>query len=471
MKVKLHFIRTVLIFVLGVGVLASCQKDQQIFEQEESKGDLLEDIGLNRDSELLTANDAMTVASIYFRNQPKTRSEAIKAIKNIVPVEDENSQTLFYGVNFEDGYILVPANKYSYPILAEVENGYFDGEKTGTGVDVVIDEIIFGIKTANDNPALRVNRSVWNTYEKTASKGFPQKTRSGLDDVLYDLTYNLGADGWTVYTLANQPNSMPDELYEDFCDAAYNENGDDPYYDYMYYTFIAEKSFQNSTTKGPLLTTSWGQGNPYYLYSYVPLGCTTIATGQLMRYYEYPHYSDSFQFNLSNMPNTISSYDANLCGFLSELKYQIGVYSNGSSNISNVENVLDHYGYLYSSINHSASEVYSSVYYNRPVLMFGEDASTGYGHAWVCDGYRVYNTYDQYRLYVFRYENGVPSYYDLELEESANLNNFVLYRMNWGWNGDNDGYYSDTNLLVNLNNNQYNLVSDREDILIMNPNL
>lgn len=169
------------------------------------------------------------------------------------------------------------------------------------------------------------------------------------------------------------------------------------------------------------------------------------------------------------MPDTICSYNANLCGFLHDLKYQIGVYTGGGSNISNVVTALQHYRYTCRQIIHSAESVYSSVNNDCPVLMFGEDSSTGEGHAWVCDGTREYDTYNLYRLYVFRYEDGIPSYYDLELEEPANRINYVLFHMNWGWNGSFDGYYHDTNYLTYPQGDPYNPTYGREEILVNKP--
>lgn len=429
---------------------------------------------ISKESTVLTSEDAMKVAMQFSSSGlPETRGKEF--VRSIVPVKGDNEESLLYGVNFEDGYLLISGTKNYYPILAEVEHGYFDGNPTGTGVDVLLEEMKGNIRTVNANPELRVDRSVWSQYEELEPSEYKPETRSGLDDVLYDFMYDLGVDGWTVYSLRNQPEDMPDDLYLQFCDAAFNECGEDPDYDYNYYTFIAVKPFQSVVTKGPLITTSWGQENPYYLYSNVPLGCTTIATGQVMRFFKFPPHNgvessqNYFPYYLSEMPDTICSYNANLCGFLHDLKYQIGVYTGGGSNISNVVTALQHYRYTCRQITHSADSVYSSVNNDRPVLMFGEDSSTGEGHAWVCDGTREYDTYNLYRLYVFRYEDGIPSYYDLELEEPANRINYVLFHMNWGWNGSFDGYYHDTNYLTYPQGDPYNPTYGREEILVNKP--
>ncbi len=423
----------------------------------------------------LTEEDAATIAKLFVNNGPNTRTDVAKTIRDIVSVKDDNSETLLYGVNFNNGYVLIPANKYSFPILADVENGYFDGEKTESGADVLLNEIKASIKAANENPELRVNRSVWSSFEKNDEIKIPLQTRTDLDDALNDLMYNLGADGWTVYALAHQPEDMPDDLYDIFCDAAFNENGEDPDYDYMYYSIIAEKPFQSITTKGPYLTTSWGQQSPYNEPYSNALGCTTIAAGQIMRFFEYPGYSSSFPYTLSVMPNSISSYNSNLCGFLYNLKNTIGVDSNGGATINEVRNALINYGYSISKIVHNSTSVINAIDDGRPVYMRGEDSGYG-GHAWVCDGYLMTDSYNKYQLYIFRYEDGVPSYYDLELDETGNHFHHFMFHMNWGWYGDRNGYYFDSNLLLNNitidgSSVNYNPGSNRKDLIINIPNI
>lgn len=65
-----------------------------------------------------------------------------------------------------------------------------------------------------------------------------------------------------------------------------------------------------------------------------------------------------------------------------------------------------------------------------PVLLRGSNGSKG--HMWVCDGYKVYNIYD----------------------EDCNGWSYWYLSMNWGWGGDYDGWYSHGNF--NPNNTNYN---------------
>lgn len=101
-------------------------------------------------------NDAMNIALMFSSSKStETKGGADKSIKSIIPVE-EDGETLLYGVNFEDGFLLISGTKNFYPILAEVAHGYFDGTPMGTGADVLLSEIKNQIKAVNTNPELRV---------------------------------------------------------------------------------------------------------------------------------------------------------------------------------------------------------------------------------------------------------------------------------------------------------------------------
>ncbi|NDV59879.1 hypothetical protein D0T85_17450 [Bacteroides sp. 519] len=43
------------------------------------------------------------------------------------------------------------------------------------------------------------------------------------------------------------------------------------------------------------------------------------------------------------------------------------------------------------------------------------------------------------------------------------------FHMNWGWNGTNDGFYSDGSLGLYLDNKYYNFDNDRQEIINIYP--
>ena len=429
--------------------------------------------GIDIEANTLTSSDAAAVAMMYLSSRPETRGQDARNIESIITVADKEVP-LLYGVNYDDGYTLVSATKNWYPILADVEHGHFDGNKTDTGADILLEEFKNCIRAANADSSLRVNRSVWFTFEKKPV--FDRiATRSGFDDIVNDSLYSWANDGWTVYTLAHKPDNMPDDLYDSFCEAAYNENGEDQDYDYRYYTFITEKHIEDSEIRTPLLSTTWSQNEPYNNSdTSTPkrkLGCVTIAVAQLMRFYESPSYSSYFPYSWSSMPNHLYSIpETNLCNFLFRLRQELNINNEGSGYSSDAKNVLEDYGYQCSLVNHNATAVYNSLKINHPVFMGGQDVSYG-GHAWVSDGFINTSSHDTYRLYVFRYDgyHSYPAIYDLELEENANYQSYFAFHMNWGWNGNHDGYFQDSALTVQISTEDHGLIdynpsSSRKDL-------
>lgn len=212
----------------------------------------------------------------------------------------------------------------------------------------------------------------------------------------------------------------------------------------------------NRSNISPLIKTKWGQGSPYN--ASIPAidgtpavtGCVATAAAQIMKYWQHPTvgnnyhsfsykpqeasrsytYSANFgntEYDWTNMTNTYSSSStAAQKKAVSTLMYHIGVGSeikygtNGSSgNTINLVNALYSYFRYPTSIaiNHREyftdeeweTLVYNELAANRPVFYAGNTPTTpSSGHAFVCHGYR------------------------------ASDNTFAI---NWGWNGDHDGYF------------------------------
>ena len=212
---------------------------------------------------------------------------------------------------------------------------------------------------------------------------------------------------------------------------------------------------------GPLLCSTWAQGSPYndqcpyyegsiscgnYSISaaHAVTGCVATATAQIMKYWNWPatganethsytcspygtltvNYNTSYSW--SNMPTKLTTSNTSTqINAVAKLMYHVGVaydmnYSpcGSSAYTSNATSVLPTY-FNYSSstisrINQSSystsdwlTQIKSNLNNLRPVLYAGQDPDEG-GHSFVCDGY---NSSDQLHF-------------------------------NWGWSGNNDGYYT-----------------------------
>ena len=216
------------------------------------------------------------------------------------------------------------------------------------------------------------------------------------------------------------------------------------------------------TTISPLLTCKWGQDSPYngqcpYSGSrQCIVGCAATATSQVMYYWGHqrgynlpstviPAYTtrtlglkcqelSATTFDWASMRDAASSdaTAAKLCRYVGQaLEMDYGV--NGSeawgSDIASV--YRDYFGYdkhtrllFRQDYNYDEYEkmIYNELAEGRPVIVTGSyinsDGSSWGGHSFVCDGYQASNGY---------------------------------YHINWGWNGQDDGYFPLSALNSSLN--------------------
>ena len=92
----------------------------------------------------LSEADAVTVASIFkydYRSKAGSLSEESCNIKSVVHIESDGD-TMIYAVNYDDGFVLVPANKSVVPVLSYSESGCFSGENCPKGMNLLINDYI-----------------------------------------------------------------------------------------------------------------------------------------------------------------------------------------------------------------------------------------------------------------------------------------------------------------------------------------
>ena len=215
---------------------------------------------------------------------------------------------------------------------------------------------------------------------------------------------------------------------------------------------------------GPLLQTKWWQELPfnYYIHTYNaqgakrPVGCCTTATAQILTYFKNrpldtyfnvttSSWSDleSGTYTLNSNPTDTTHYNA--ARIMKVIADGIGVkynYSGKGETFATpkriqqfLENTLDYN--VDRQIDGSKAvrlrRIVSSLNDNKPVIM----AALGglrYGHAWVVDGY-------------------------MKNEDSSRSVNDYLIHCNFGWAGNNDGWY-----FINI------LHSDKNDNDLLDPN-
>ncbi|MBS1595767.1 MAG: C10 family peptidase [Bacteroidetes bacterium] len=240
----------------------------------------------------------------------------------------------------------------------------------------------------------------------------------------------------------------------------------------------------------PMCTTVWDQ-EPYYNAQcpfYTPdnqravTGCVATAMAQVMRHWSYPahgwgsfSYVDSISagfsadygrqtvnfanatYNWSAMPNSINTANGNIA----QLMYHCGVsvamdYGDDNQGGSGAwvvqqeaggptepcsEYALRHYfGYDTTTMHGLLEADYTAAQWTqliqsdldagRPIIYEGDDLSAG-GHAWVCDGYDASG----------------------------------LFHMNWGWSGQDNGYFA----LNSLTPSGYNFSNDEGALIGIQP--
>ena len=162
----------------------------------------------------------------------------------------------------------------------------------------------------------------------------------------------------------------------------------------------------------PLLTTVWGQGSPYNYYcpNQWPVGCVATAMSQIMNYWKFPAsgkgevtYGGSEYMITVNFAE--STYDWSIMKAYNALSQHFKY--NAESITLLMREAMD-------SQEEWNDILFAELDARRPVLYAGASSSGGgpdaAGHAFVIDGYD---------------------------------SNHIVH-VNWGWNGDNNGYYDIT---------------------------
>ncbi|MCR4843899.1 MAG: C10 family peptidase [Bacteroidales bacterium] len=413
----------------------------------------------------LSAEDAKTVATLFVRKNPSTKTNGVRIVKEVIPIYGEDSDILMYAINFTDGYIIISATTNYYPILAIIDHGSFS-ITANSGQELLLNEIKAEVAQSKITP-IKDAGLFWEDYRSTSSiQGPTTKSATEYYSMLNSYLGEWLNDGGNVYYLKQKPDNMPDEMYEAFCEEARIEMPWD--YPYMDYAIITEKYCTVTTSYGPLLQTFWdqhgnGDGTGINYNSAVPnnmdLGCVTVAVGQIMRCFEYPPQA----YNWNIMPNRTSN--AELSSFLATLRTQLKVDNNGASSIQKAKKTLQDYGYSVRLQKHEATDVCTSLSHNRPVYMRGEDPNKDTGHAWVCDGYLSSYNYYEYHLFLVRKINGELKDFIDWMTDRVYFWGPSFFHMNWGWGGSHNGYYLDNKIQVKPGK----YTDNRKDLIITTP--
>lgn len=201
----------------------------------------------------------------------------------------------------------------------------------------------------------------------------------------------------------------------------------------------ARRSNNNATIE-PLITTTWGQHAPYNKYcpeiegKKCPTGCVATAMAQIINYKKWPQgetaaveaYTtgsgismpalEPTTFEWSNMTDDDIARLMLYCGQSAKMNYLL----SGSGAAEPSDALKRIFGYSNSTkswliklfeAEHLEQTIYDELAEDRPVFYTGYSSSKGEGHAFIVDGYK----------------DG-------------------MFHINWGWDGDADGYFIITGL-------------------------
>jgi len=412
MKKKIIKISCFICIIVGLVYQQSCKRD--ILSEK-----LSNNYSYGNDTLFASIGTAISVAenvnkgTVLLQMKSKANLKSTKyfgkrTIKDYVTVWDKNNKDpYFHVVNYDSGgYVVISADKRLIPIIGYCDVGHFNK-----------DSLFYGLaKWFNANASL-IQYLRTSGAKQTASVSAQWS--------------NLQCDNPPVKSTAVQQCPPP----------------------------TPPSTSETTVTVGPLTTTTWDQGSNYNTYcptlyggpgGFAWAGCSTVAIAQVMAYWKYPstynwnsmslYYGNDAVAKLIGdiFPNVISSYSTGGSGCSND--YNI-VHTFSKFNYSSASLAGNVNGIVYNGDYHWETVV-SNLNLNEPVILGGYDNSIdilgfifpdGTGHTWVCDGY----------MQTTQYQNGV---------ETAQ---YLLYHMNWGWNGSCNAWYYFDSWATSNGNYQY----------------
>jgi hypothetical protein len=329
----------------------------------------------------------------------------IKSTKNY---SADGRETSMYILNYENGgFMIVPTDNRSMPILAYSEKGGFPEslDDLPAGLQYWLsetDRIIKEDVKSNKKQESHIKR-MWDEYSTINTFSSLRNGNRTMSDCSYE---GQSTTDYTIKTLSTV-------------------------------VWGQDSPFNNLMTSAGCTSTTNGR---------YPASCGQIAVAIVMQY----HKRAGAPYNWAAME--LSWFHADVA----QLIYTLGGNANlnvnpgcsGSSTpVNNIVPTFSNFGYP-SPTKTNGNNFYivkSDIDLNRPVIM-GGDRSGGSAHAWVVDGYRQW---DNYLCHWDIIDNEYVKIY-----QSTN----AMFQINWGWSSPAlNGWYSFGNYTPNGTTNAYNI--------------
>lgn len=422
-------------------------------------------------SKNISTNRLLAIAESHASLSSRSNNLMVESIETLC---DDRNNPLLYAVNFSEnnGYMLISATTDYYPIIAEAEVGSFDISKLSKDNPAFswISEQSHYITHANSlsEDIKQEIATAWNNYaEKIELSSTSRATLDEKPTVYYD----------SLRQWSNDPNILV-YRYEDFIlTPEYQLLTDEEknqisvgiqYYGNEFYggkesNTVVLKRYVTNYYDIRLNTPTWNNTYDYNLYPPKLLGCTTVALGEIMRYHQYPS-----TFDWDNMPLSVPTETTN--AFLSDVREQIGVNDRGSAEYDQVKKAILHYGYkVDDKVTHSQTTVLEKIRTKKPVMMFGQPTESDKGHAWVCDGYRLITTFNEFKVMTLEYRPTTysePQTMEEVYKKQSDISLSYRLYFNWGWNGSQNGFFLDNSFTVIVDGKATNFSRNRKNLYI-----
>ena len=464
--------------LLTLIMLFSCTKETHIDEKLSTKSSI----------------DAKALNDTYFISEQQAREFIAKVyketdIKGISTVSSNGSPTM-YIINFDEGWKIVSADKRMPPILAFSNTGYFDDTWTdnpGTKMWVgTLNGLCATIRAKNESS--NKNTEIWDTktYSADLKKSVSIKKSSphGM---------------WTKIKISETSNESQTMLYGPYTettwgqDAPWNNNFpvDQLSVEEPKLSYILQNHTQTSNGKYNTGCVAVALSQLFYYYHFKyghpsgqyasisvsaqsPAGIIAVYSNGLDTIYVRGKHI-SLNRNNYEEPSprwsmmAKSKTSGGNTSYVSDLMLDVGnranisysSYFGSGGTVQDAFNALQYYGLQASMGNFQKDSIIYNLMQERPVFAGGYNYE-GYGHAWVIDGYykSTITKRIKYRwLLGYNAQEGIgePATYEeaLEAAESMGMDKpedpmeteqtiqtiYDFYNMNYGWDGDRNGFY------------------------------
>lgn len=474
------------IFIVVCGVLLFSCQDETLTIQNEVDADRLKSVDDNVRVSPKMAEHGATMFIKNTGNDSHLKSANI-SVKDIATICDDNGDPSMYVINYDNdnGFVIVGATRNYYPVLAFSEDGYFDpyGQDIPAGVVDWVSEGKDVIRHQINEPILdsiTKFREMWKMYE---TENLTIKTKS--DETNAGMQKSYGPETYEYYNSYDE--AIMQSIYKWNMAGTHFEqfdpdNPDTPaeiynlimgnIMDYHPATgFILSEYEANYEVIGPLLTTKWGQFEPYNRYTpnNYPTGCVATAMAQVMKYHRWPsRYNWDIMENIYDYSRPTTEEAKNeVARLMREAGAAVDMDYGSDGSGAKLEdvpfNLMAGFGYSsnadHSDYNYSATV--REIRARRPVLLGGnmEKGPLGLyykkGHAWVCDGYTFLNQKKRNTVVIIKgmCQPVEVRYIPLDNWEYEYAINYI--HMNWGHDGRCDAWFSPYNWSYTSNQGEY----------------